>query len=67
MRAICTIVLWVVAAFATAKAEEFNPPRLASLRPDWDAAKSALASETPDAKDASFELLNGALAERFPE
>jgi hypothetical protein len=59
------LILWI-AALAAAQAEEFNPPRLTSLHPDWDAAKAALISETSNAKDVSFELLNGALAERFP-
>ncbi len=59
---------WAAWGIAAANANDFTAPHLVSLRPDWDAAKTALSAENGAANDtASFDLLNGALAERFPK
>jgi len=55
-----------MAGLLPAAAQDFTSPRLKSLHADWTAAKTAMHAETPAPKEpASFELLNGALGERF--
>ncbi len=60
-------VFFLLTGLVSASAQDFTAPRVNSLAPDWDAARTALAAENPTSGEtASFELLNGALAQRFP-
>jgi murein DD-endopeptidase MepM/ murein hydrolase activator NlpD len=56
----------MIAGLASAGAQDFVSPRLKSLPVDWQAARADLPALSPGEKEAPLDLLNGALAERFP-